>query len=206
MPAVTKAFQDMTESGRLMISASLILLRQSPWWSLCTLYLSHVRWSYRRRFGSLLLCACYTWDVNCSSVSTINFLCLLLQPKTSYPVISWGTRRGAERWWLLLYRWSGSRSTKPPPSVGFPCWCLVWNDTGQNTQEAQVGMLFIRTGQNSVHMSAYNAPVSVTKQHMDKQTLTHWHSDGHLLEKCKTKLSTYLQVLWCLVLNFNNDM
>ena len=28
----------------------------------CTLYLSHARWSYRRRLGSLLLCACSIWD------------------------------------------------------------------------------------------------------------------------------------------------
>ena len=30
----------------------------SPWWILRTLYLSHARWSYRRRLGSLLLWAC----------------------------------------------------------------------------------------------------------------------------------------------------
>ena len=30
----------------------------SPWRSLCTLYSSHARWSYRRRLGSLLLWAC----------------------------------------------------------------------------------------------------------------------------------------------------
>ena len=29
----------------------------SPWWSVCTLYLSHASWSYRRRLGSLLLWA-----------------------------------------------------------------------------------------------------------------------------------------------------
>ena len=33
-------------------------LRVSPWWSLCTLYSSHARWSYRRRLGFLLLLAC----------------------------------------------------------------------------------------------------------------------------------------------------
>ena len=30
----------------------------APWWSLCILYLSHARWSYRRRLGSLLLWVC----------------------------------------------------------------------------------------------------------------------------------------------------
>ena len=44
-----------------------VLLRMSPCWSLCTLYLSKARWSYRRRLGSLLLCACSMSDVNCSS-------------------------------------------------------------------------------------------------------------------------------------------
>ena len=44
--------------------------RMSPWWSWCTLYLSHVRRSYRRRLGSLLLCACWMCDVNCSSAVT----------------------------------------------------------------------------------------------------------------------------------------
>ena len=37
-------------------------LRMSPWWSLCTLYLLHAKWSYWGRLGSLLLCAwsmCY---------------------------------------------------------------------------------------------------------------------------------------------------
>ena len=33
----------------------------SPWWSVCTLYLSHARWSHRRRLGSLLLWACVQW-------------------------------------------------------------------------------------------------------------------------------------------------
>ena len=47
-----------------------------PWWSLCTLYLSHARWSYRRRLGSLLLCACSMCGVNCSSAITSH--CLLI--------------------------------------------------------------------------------------------------------------------------------
>ena len=34
----------------------------SPWWTLCTLHLSHARWSYRRQLG--LLCACSMCDVN----------------------------------------------------------------------------------------------------------------------------------------------
>ena len=44
--------------------------RMSPWWSLCTLYLSHARWSHRKRLGSLLLWACSIRDVNCSSAIT----------------------------------------------------------------------------------------------------------------------------------------
>ena len=43
-------------------------LRIFPWWSLCTLYSSQARWSYRRQIGSLLLCACSMLClVNCSS-------------------------------------------------------------------------------------------------------------------------------------------
>ena len=33
--------------------------RMSHWWSLCTLYLSHAGWSYRRRLGSPLLCGLF---------------------------------------------------------------------------------------------------------------------------------------------------
>ena len=49
----------------------------SPWWSFCTLYLSHARWSYRRRLGSLLFCACSMCDINCSNAITSH--CLLIQ-------------------------------------------------------------------------------------------------------------------------------
>ena len=46
-----------------------------PWWSLCTLYLPHASWNYRRRLGSLL-CAYSMCDVNCSSAITSH--CLLI--------------------------------------------------------------------------------------------------------------------------------
>ena len=51
--------------------------RMFPWWSVCTLYLSHGRWSYHRRLGSLRsMC-----DVNCSSAITSH--CLLIPQKRS---------------------------------------------------------------------------------------------------------------------------
>ena len=37
---------------------TLVILRMSPWWSLCTFHSSHARWSYHRWLGSLLLWAC----------------------------------------------------------------------------------------------------------------------------------------------------
>ena len=38
------------------LSEVSLSLRVSPWWSVCTLYLSHARWSYRRRLGWGLCC------------------------------------------------------------------------------------------------------------------------------------------------------
>ena len=56
-------------------------VEMSPWWSLCTLYLSHARWSYRRRLRSLLLCARSRYDVSCLSAITSH--CLLILQKHS---------------------------------------------------------------------------------------------------------------------------
>ena len=40
----------------------------APWWSLCTLYLPHARWSCRRRLRSLVVVGLRSvFDVNCSS-------------------------------------------------------------------------------------------------------------------------------------------
>ena len=62
--------QAMTSTGfKNCLTVFLHIMRMSPWWSLCTLYLSHARWSYRRRFRSLLLHA--------SSLSAITSHCLL---------------------------------------------------------------------------------------------------------------------------------
>ena len=55
----------------------------SPWWSLCTLYLSHARWSYRRRLGSLLR-ACVQC-VNCSSAITSHCLLALKLKRPTIP-------------------------------------------------------------------------------------------------------------------------
>ena len=60
--------------------------RMSPWWSLCTLYSSHARWSYRRRLGSLLLC----------DVSLVEFICTLYSSHAR-----WSHRRRLES--LLLW-------------------------------------------------------------------------------------------------------
>ena len=55
----------------------------SPWWSLCTLYLSHARWSYRRRLGSLLLWACIQCVVSVVQAQLLPIVCwfFLLCPK-----------------------------------------------------------------------------------------------------------------------------
>ena len=52
----------------------------SPWWSVCTLCFSHVRWSYRRRVTrvAVVVCACSMSYVNCSSVITSHFCCWFL--------------------------------------------------------------------------------------------------------------------------------
>ena len=67
------------------ISVFMNVLSPVRWWryrrgdllggGLPTLYQSQARWSYRRRLGSPLLCACSTCEVNCSS--TITSHCLL---------------------------------------------------------------------------------------------------------------------------------
>ena len=59
----------------------------SPWWSLCTMYVSHVRRSYRRRLGSLLVCACSMCDVHCSNAITSHCLFIL------YFIV------GLSQWW-----------------------------------------------------------------------------------------------------------
>ena len=69
--------------------------RMSPWWSLCTLYVSHARWSYHRWLRSLLLCACSMCHVNCSSAVTSH--CLLIEHPAQHPAFQspiatgWGT-------------------------------------------------------------------------------------------------------------------
>ena len=50
----------------------ILFLKMCPWWSVFTLYELHARWSYRRWFGSLLLCACWMCDVSCSSAISIS--------------------------------------------------------------------------------------------------------------------------------------
>ena len=57
------------------------VLNVFPWWSVCTLYLLHARWSYHRQLGSLLLCVCFMCDVNCSRAITSH--CLLM-PLNNY--------------------------------------------------------------------------------------------------------------------------
>ena len=87
-------------------------LRMSSWWSLCTLYSSHTRWSYRRRFGSLLLCACSMCDVN--SWSAVTSHCLLIRvfscapPGVSVSVMSVFQRLNCpestvSRRWVFMY-------------------------------------------------------------------------------------------------------
>ena len=61
----------------------------SPWWCVCTLYLSYARWSYRRWLGSLLFCACSMCNVNC--LSAITSYCLLIPWKNEMD----GTRLSA---------------------------------------------------------------------------------------------------------------
>ena len=50
-------------------------LSMSPWWSLCTLYLLHARWSYRRRLGSLLLWACVQCVASIVRVQLLPIVC-----------------------------------------------------------------------------------------------------------------------------------
>ena len=58
-PSLTRLQPYQHSYNHVVRSPSSFLLRMSPWWSLCILYLSHARWSYRRQLGSLLLlCAC----------------------------------------------------------------------------------------------------------------------------------------------------
>ena len=71
------------ELGSIENNVWVLGLRLSPGWSVCTLYLSHAMWSYRRRFGSLWLCACSMCDVNCSSA--ITSYCLLIWQNRSRP-------------------------------------------------------------------------------------------------------------------------
>ena len=68
-------------------------IRVSPWWSLCALclsvcilgggrcnlYLSHGKWSYRRRLRFLRLCACSVCDCNWSSAITSHYLLIDLK-------------------------------------------------------------------------------------------------------------------------------
>ena len=82
------------ELGSIENNVWVLGLRLSPGWSLCTLYLSLAMWSYRRRFGSLWLCACSICDVNCSSVIT-SYCLLILQNRSSLKKFNFF-------WWLLF--------------------------------------------------------------------------------------------------------
>ena len=84
-------------------------LRMSSWWSLCTLYSSHARWSYHRRLRSLLFCACSMCDVDYSSAITSR--CLL-----SLRILVWAVtltlKIGTQRFHMTLWAMTMRHHTK----------------------------------------------------------------------------------------------
>ena len=62
--------------------------RMSPRWSLCSLYSSHARWSYRRRLGSLLVWACVQCVTSIVRAQLLPIVCCFRPCSTSTAVCS----------------------------------------------------------------------------------------------------------------------
>ena len=82
----------------------------APWWSLCTLYLPHARWSCRRRLRSLLLWACVQCLTSIVRAQLVNYFPLFVDISETVQVMPsnllWSGESPTKGLYIIFFRQS----------------------------------------------------------------------------------------------------